>query len=648
MAEALQQAPYGAWRSPLSAEHVATASVRLEQLRLDGPTAYWCESRPDDGGRSVVVCHRPGAAPVDRTPAGFSVRTRLYEYGGNAYAVHDDVIWFVNDADQRIYRLDPGAAPAALTPPDGETRHRYGDLVVDPIHRRLLFIHEVHAPDGRVHHSIASLPLTGGVPHTLVSGADFYAAPRPSPTGGQLAWLAWHDPHMPWDAAAVWLATLDAAGQPHDAHQVAGGVGDAAAQPAWSPAGVLHLVAERSGWLNLYRWSPAGALPLAPYDAEFAPPLWNVGLSSYGWSDDGALICSWTRHGRWSLGRLAPDGGIQPFETPWVMIDQLQVHGRSAWAIVSTPASLPGVARLDIDTGSWVYLRPPAPLPCDAAIISCAEPLSFAADDGTLAHGFFYRPHLPGWHAPAGSQPPLLVLVHGGPTLCSTPQLRLATQYWTTRGYAVLDVNYAGSTSFGRAYRERLHGAWGVADVADACAGARALVRAGLADPARLAIAGGSAGGFTALSALTFTDVFHVGASFYGISDLTALARDTHKYEAHYTDQLIGPYPAAAERYRARSPLYHAAAVRAPVIFFQGLDDVVVPPDQTERLVAALRARGIRSAYLAFPGERHGFRRATTIARALRCEHAFYASQFGIDGGESLTDADLRALAGRD
>jgi dienelactone hydrolase len=643
MATLMQQAPYGTWHSPISAEHVATGSVRLEQLRLDGTTAYWCENRPDDGGRGVVVCHQPGSAPVDRTPPEFSVRTRLYEYGGNAYAVHDGVIWFVNDADQRIYRLAPGQAPVACTPADTTSRSRYGDLVVDPVHQRLLFVHEIHAPDGSVEHCIAALPLAGGVPATLVSGADFYAAPRPSPAGDQLAWMAWRHPFMPWDAAAVWLAALDDAGQPHDAHQIAGGVGDAAAQPAWSPAGALHLVAERSGWLNLYRWSTAGLTPLAPHDAEFAPPLWNVGPSNYGWADDGTLIASWTQHGRWSVGRIGADSGLQPFETPWVAIDQVHVHGRSVWAIVSTPTSLPGIARLDIDTGAWEYLRSPAPLPCDGACISHAEPLSFAGDDGVMAHGFLYRPHLPGWCAPADSRPPLLVLVHGGPTICSTPHLRLAIQYWTTRGIAVLDVNYAGSTSFGRAYRERLYGAWGVADVADACAGARALVRAGLVDPARLAISGGSAGGFTTLSALTFTDVFHVGASFYGISDLAALAHDTHKYEAHYTDQLIGPYPAAAERYRARSPLYHAAAVRVPVIFFQGLDDAIVPPDQTERLVAALRARGVRSAYIAFPGERHGFRHAATIARALRCEHAFYASVFGIEGGELLADAELLA-----
>jgi len=655
--------PYGAWRSPLSAERVAAASVRLASPRTDGRATYWLEGRPSEGGRLVVVEAGADGARLDRTPPGFSARSRAHEYGGGAYAVSEGVLYFTEDADQRVYRQDdPAAAPVPLTP---EGPWRYADLVPDPTRRRVLCVREtLPASGGEPRSAIVAIParrstrgsdlyllarseagqrvsplacstlqakgLTPPI-DVLVEGPDFLSSPRASPDGARLAWVAWNHPDMPWDASALWVAELDAAGQPGAVRRVAGGPGESVFQPEWGPDGTLYFVSDRSGWWNLYRWREGAVQALAPMEAELGLPQWVFGMSTYAVLADGTLACAYTREGTWHLGRFDPQARtLTEVPMPFSVISDLAADGAQVLAIAAGPSEPAAVVRIDPATGSSEVLRQDAPLGLGGEWLSRPQHLSFPTAGSLQAHGFYYAPRNPGHRAPPGERPPLIVRCHGGPTAAASPALDLTVQFWTTRGFAFADVNYGGSTGYGRAYRERLAGGWGVVDVADCVAAAAFLAARGDVDPARIAVRGSSAGGFTALSTLVLHDTFRAGAIYYGVTDLEALARDTHKFEAHYLDRLVGPYPEARELYQARSPLHHADRIRAPVAMFQGLEDRVVPPDQTERMAAALQARGVPVAYHRFAGEGHGFRRAETLARALEAELALYRQAFGL------------------
>jgi dipeptidyl aminopeptidase/acylaminoacyl peptidase len=651
-------APYGAWPSPLGAEQVAAASTRIASPRGGGERVHWLEGRPAEGGRVVVVRSAPGEPPGDLTPPGFSVRSRVHEYGGGAYAVSAGVVYFVQDADQRVYRQDGpgGAAPVPLTPA-GPWRH--ADLVPDPPRGRLLGVREALPPDGGEprsavvaiamgHHRVSPLPCSelqgkGLTPSTLeegrvlVEGPDFLASPRPAPDGSRLAWIAWSHPHMPWDAAELWLAELDGAGQPRAARQVAGGPGESVFQPEWGPDGSLYFVSERSGWWNLYRWRSGVLEALAPMQAECGLPQWAFGMRTYAVLGDGTIACACAREGTWRLVRIDPRAGtLAEVATPFTVLTDLAPAGDRVLAVASGPAASPAVVRVDPSTGAVETLRPGESVGLGDEWLSRPEPLRFPTAGGGQAFGFYYPPRNPRCQGPAGERPPLIVRCHGGPTAAAAPTLDLTVQFWTTRGFAFADVNYAGSTGYGRAYRERLSGGWGVVDVADCVAAAEFLAARGDVDRTRMAVRGSSAGGFTALCALTGFDTFRAGAIYCGVTDLEALARDTHKLEAHYLDRLVGPYPEARNLYRARSPLSHTAitaftlqARGARLAFFQGLEDRVVPPDQTARMAEALRARGVPVAYHAFPGEGHGFRRAETLVTALAAELALYGEAFG-------------------
>ena len=641
---AKQTARFGEWVSPIGTEGITAGSVRLEAVAIDGARTCWLEGRPSEGGRYALVCREPDGTCRDLVPAPFNVRTRVHEYGGGSFLVRDGRVWFTNDSDQRLYGKEADSPPVALTV---EGPHRYADMALDERRARLVCVRETHPADGSEPvNCLVAVPLAGGETSVLHRGHDFYSSPSLSPDGEWLAWMTWDHPNMPWDESVVWLARIGEDGSIGGAVSVAGGQGVSVYQPDWSPDGVLHLVCDRNGWWNLYRWEGGALDPVYEAEAELAHPQWQFGTATYGFDRDGNIVFTCCESGRWRLMRLDAGGRAwtQPCCSHLESIADLGVRGDVCVLLAGAP-DLPGsVMRVDLARDVTETLRQSFPLSLDPAHLSIPRPVDFPTGEGESAHAFFYPPENADYEAPEGEAPPLIVVSHGGPTGATSTTLDLRIQYWTSRGFAVLDVDYRGSTGYGRAYRDRLAGAWGLADVEDCVNGALHLAAEGRVDRERLAIRGGSAGGFTTLCALVFHDVFRAGASFYGISDLEALARDTHKFESRYLDRLIGPWPEAAGRYRERSPLHFAERLSCPVVFFQGLEDKVVPPNQAELMVQVLRERGLPVAYLAFEGEQHGFRRAETIRTTLEAELAFYGRVFGFRPAGDLPDLDIENL----
>jgi dipeptidyl aminopeptidase/acylaminoacyl peptidase len=635
-------APYGTWRSPIDAALIAGASIGLDSPRVVGSSLFWIELRPGEGGRHALVEQTGDGTTRDVVSPPWNVRTRVHEYGGVAYAVADGVVYASHFADQRLYRITPGAEPVAITP---EAPLRYADGVIDGARGRWLGVVEDHRCDGEPRNLIAAVSLGDGSLQPLIEGHDFVAGPRLSPDGTRLAWIAWNHPNMPWDGTELWVASIGDDGRPARAERIAGGDDESIVQPTWSPDGVLHFASDRSGHWNLYRWRDGEAQPLCPMEAEFAAPPWMLGRASFGFSSASEIICAYSRDGGWQLARLAVQSGeLRDLDTPYSTISGLDVGADRVLFIGGAPTRPTAVVELDLATGQTRELRRSFELTFDAGYVSVPEAITFPTTGGAEAHAFFYPPANPDVTAPEGERPPLLVFSHGGPTSATSSALRLGVQYWTSRGFAVVDVNYRGSTGYGRAYRNALRGTWGVADVDDCCAAATYLADGGRVDPARLAIRGGSAGGYTTLCALAFRDRFAAGASHFGVSDLAAMARDTHKFESRYLDGLIGPYPEREDLYRERSPLAHADRIRCPVIFLQGLDDKVVPPDQSELMVRALRGGGVPVAYVAFEGEQHGFRQASSIRRSLEAELYFYGRIFGFAPADPIEPVDIANL----
>ena len=628
-------AAYGSWSSPVTTELLLQDSVRLGGVALDGDHAYWIEGRPAEEGRNVLVRRRTDGTVEDVTPAPYNVRSRVHEYGGGAFCVHGERVWFVNDGDQRIYHLAPGQTPRPLTAPDAE---RYADFVVDAARSRLICIREHHPSAGREPvNELVSVGVETGAVEVLSAGHDFYAAPALSPGGDQLAWITWDHPDMPWDSSRLWIASLDPHGTPGDERLVAGGDGIAVFQPTWSPDGRLYVVSDPAGWWNLFRWDGRELGCVLEMSAELGRPHWQFAIRTYGFEPDGRVLGALCEGGEWRLIRLDPRSGeIEPVRAEFTDIADLAVGPSSALLVASSPRRAAAVVEMPRAGGEMSVLRQSVPAGIGEGYVSLAEPVTFPTGDGDTCHGFFYPPGNPDHAGPEGALAPLIVLAHGGPTGATSTGLDLRIQYWTTRGFAVLDVNYRGSTGYGRHYRDALHGRWGVADVEDCVNGVRYLVAAGRVDRERLAIRGGSAGGYTTLAALTFHDVFRAGASYYGISELEALARETHKFESRYLDRLIGPYPDRADIYQERSPINHIDRLSCPVIFFQGLEDKVVPPNQAQMMVDALRAKGLPVAHLTFEGEQHGFRKASTIKRALEAELSFYGQVFGFTPADPI------------
>jgi dipeptidyl aminopeptidase/acylaminoacyl peptidase len=667
-------APYGTWPSTISAERVAAGATPLSSLMLggaDGTDIFWLAGRAAEAGRNALLRHR-GATTGELTPAPFNVRNRVHEYGGGAYAVDGDTVYFSHFADNRVYRLDAGAddmtgddaavgddniaaaddydagdaggsamqaplpAPVALTQPG---QQRFADFVVDRARGRLIGVRELHADDGHGHAEPANTICAigaDGEETVLAQGADFYSSPRLSPNGGALAWLTWDHPRMPWEGTTLWLADIGDDGALAAPVAIAGGADESICQPEWSPDGRLHFVSDRSGWWNLYRLGAdrREVEALCPMEAEFASPQWTFGNSMYGFRSADEIVCTYIVNGVSRLARLLPASGkLEAIANPYEEIRELRVAPGYIAMLAGGPSIPLELARIDFtEEGVEILAQSIAELP-EEDNISIPTNISYPSANGRTAHAFFYAPRNRDVRAPDGDKPPVIVISHGGPTSMTVNTLKLATQYWTSRGFGVLDVNYGGSTGFGRAYRDLLKGQWGIVDVEDCVAGARALVERGLADNDRLIIRGGSAGGLTTLCALTFHDVFKVGASYYGVSDLQGLDDDSHKFESRYTAYLIAPQPEAQALYQQRSPINHTDKLSRPMIFFQGLDDKVVPPQQSEMMVDALKARGVPVAYVPLEGEGHGFRKAENIVRTLEAELYFYQRILKLDAG---------------
>ncbi len=681
--------PHGSWLSPITSQRIVAESVALAEVRL-AEAIYWNERRPSERGRYVLVRRGPDGRTIELNPLPadggepLNARTTVHEYGGGAWLVADGSAYFSNFSDQRLYQVPAtGGVPKPLTAAyevkvtqAGKTETledvvRYADATPDLHRRRLICVMEDHRQafraDGskdvtRVVNSLAAISLDSGAAVPLSAGHDFYSNPRLSPDGTRLAWLTWDHPQMPWVGTELWVATVTDNGSLAEPCKAAGGPTISIFQPEWSPDGRLHYVSDESGWWNLYRHEPTGRVQVCPQEAEFGQPQWSFGMSTYAFCSATEVICTFERNGAGQLARLdLKNGSLTPLDLGRDLTDfgSIRVQDHRLVFLGGSPALPSAYYLFDLNTAGparplrWSLQKPTAPavgagsVPPDPEnsigdlkdYFSTPEAVEFPTANGKSAHGLFYRPHNPDFSGPADEKPPLLVKSHGGPTAAASSTLDLLTQFWTSRGIAVLDVDYGGSTGYGRAYRDRLHLTWGIVDVEDCVNGARFL--AGLApdgtrkaslgeqiDPSRTVITGGSAGGYTTLAALTFKDFFKGGASYYGVSDTEALVRDTHKFESRYLDWLIGPYPQQQAVYRERSPIYHVellASRKTPVIFFQGDEDRIVPPNQTEKMVDALKRAGVPVGYLLFHDEQHGFRRGENIRLALDSELLFYS-----------------------
>ena len=621
-------ASFGSWKSPITSDLIVSETIKCEQVVLDGSDIYWIERRPAESGRYVIVRRTPDGNRTDILPPPYNARTSVHEYGGGSFTVSDSSIYFSNFSDQHVYRLIPGSTPQPIAFTE---QMRYADFVIDHRRNRMICVREDHTlSDLEPANTLVSVSLDGsGKSQMLVSGNDFYSSPRLSPDGSRLAWLTWNHPNMPWDSTELWVGKIGEDGSIVQSQHITGSTNESIFQPEWSPDGILHYVSDKTGWWNLYRWQDGSAVALHEMEAEFGVPQWAFGYSTYAFVSSHAIICSFIKQGTAHLGYLdTTTGKLDCIGSPYSKIEWVQASPEYAVFICSSPTESLAVVKLDLDTLSTQVLHQSSESRIEAGYLSIAEPIEFPTEHGLTAYAFFYPPKNRDYIAPLGELPPLLVESHGGPTGMTYSELDLQIQYWTSRGIAVLDVNYGGSTGYGRTYRQRLEGQWGIVDVDDCVNGARYLVEHRLVDGNRLAITGGSAGGFTTLCALTFRNVFKVGASHYGISDLEALVSDGHKFESHYEHRMIGPYPEQRDLYYERSPINFVDHLSCPIIFFQGLEDKVVPPNQAELMVTALRAKNLPVAYIAFEGEQHGFRQAKNIKRALDAELYFYSRVF--------------------
>jgi dipeptidyl aminopeptidase/acylaminoacyl peptidase len=643
-----QRAPYGSWITPFTSELISRQTIGFGTIVIDGDDIYWIETRPAEGGRHVIVRRAANGTTFDITPQSYNARTRVHEYGGGAYVVHEGVVYFSNYADQRLYRQSARAilhspqmresspTPECLNTPAGMY---FAEAVYDKRRHRLIAVCEEHsANNGAVVNSIAAIALDGsGHVTKLAEGFDFYAMPKLDPTGDKLAWLCWKHPNMPWDGTQLFVAHFNADGSLDGPDLIAGGVDESVAQPEWSPGSELYFISDRDGWWNIHRHRNGAVETMHEAQSEFCRASWHLGYSSYAFVDSEKLICSYNQKGFWKIGQIdLKSKKLSEIKTEFTDVWWLKMMGRKAVFRGASPSKPQSIILLDIDSGECQSIAQSTHMMLDQEMISEPEAIEFKSTDGETAHGFYYRPKNKNYRGLEMEKPPLLVKVHGGPSGTALTMLNLEIQFWTSRGFAVLDVNYSGSTGYGRAYRERLAGTWGIKDVDDCISGAVHLVEIGAVDGDRLLVSGGSAGGFTTLALLTFKNTFKAGASYYGISDLETMRRETHKFESHYLDKLVGAYPAQRDIYIARSPLYHIELLSRPIAFFQGQEDKIVPPNQTEMMVDALRRKNVPVACLIFENEQHAFRRGENIRRSLDGELYFYAKVLGFKAPDDI------------
>ncbi|MEA5510242.1 S9 family peptidase [Crocosphaera sp. UHCC 0190] len=634
-------APFGSWKSPITSDLIVAGSLGLGGIIFDGDDIYWLEGRPTEGGRNVLIKYTSDGQNLEMTPQPFNVRSRVHEYGGGSFLVVEGIIYFVNFSDQRIYQKFPNQDPSPVTP---ENKYRYADFILDKKNNRLISVCEDHSnAEVEPQNTLVSIDLKTGAIKTLVSGHDFYSSPRLNPDGTKLVWISWNHPNMPWNATKLWLGNVQDDGSLEEIKCLAGDIDESINEPKWSPDGQLYFSSDKNGWWNLYCYkSPGSIVPLFPLTAEFSYPHWVFGLSTYAFTSANKIICTFTQDGRWYLASLdISNKQLSLLDTPYTNIASLHAHQQHIVLIGGSSTEPTAAIYLNLKLGQTKILQSSSNVDIDPGYFSIPELITFPTENGLSAYGWYYPPTNKDYIGTNGELPPLLVKSHGGPTAAASPNFSLKIQYWTSRGFAYLDVNYGGSTGFGREYRQRLDKNWGIVDVDDCINGAKYLVYQGKVDGDRLAISGGSAGGYTTLAALTFKDTFKAGASYYGISDLEALAKDTHKFESRYLDGLIGKYPEEKAIYEARSPIHFSEKLDCPVIFFQGLEDKVVPPNQAEKMIECLKNKGIPVAYVPFEQEQHGFRRAENIKRALDSEFFFYSRIFGFDPAENLEPINI-------
>lgn len=620
--------PYGSWKSPITSDLIVAEAITLVDAFLDGDDVYWIEGRPKDAGRHVLVKHLADGTTLDITPMPFSTRTRVHEYGGGAVTVKNGVVYFSNYLDQKLYRQDPGAPPLAI---GKAPQCRYADGVIDDRRGRIISVREDHSlAEGTVVNTIVAVAIDGlNADRILISGNDFYSNPRISPNGKQLAWLTWNHPSMPWIGTELWTANITNSGDIDLPTKIAGSRDESIFQPEWSPNGTLYFISDRSGWWNLYRVKSDAIEAVMPRKAEFGQAQWFFGMATYGFVSNTQVVVSYIESGHTHL-EIIEEGAehVTPIELPYTELSSVRVNAGWVVARAGAPDKPLSVVKIGIHPPTIEVLRQSTDVvedPIIRAYISIPTLIEFPTGDRS-AYGWYYAPYNPDFTATSDELPPLIVKSHGGPTASASSTLDLRIQYWTSRGYAVVDVDYGGSTGYGREFRNRLYQSWGLVDLDDCTNAARFLCKSKRGDEARTAITGGSAGGYTTLCALTFKDFFKIGASYYGIGDLEALARDTHKFESHYMDWLVGKYPEEKEKYKARSPINFTERLSVPVIFFQGNEDKIVPQNQAEMMVNAIHSKGLPLGYFLFHGEQHGFRQAPNIKRSLDAELYFYAT----------------------
>ncbi len=639
-----QVAPHGSWASGITVDLLLkrTVHMRNQMLRWDGDDLYWSELRPDEAGRIVVCRREPDGAVSDITPPGFNARTRVHEYGGGHFAVSGGTVWFTNFKDQRLYRQDPGGEPWPITP---AVDVRHADMVVDDRRGRLYAVREDHTTGGREPvNSIVSLDGTGKRDAiTVASGNDFYSSPKLSPDGNRVAWTTWNHPNMPWDCSELWVGQLDRDGHVTASRKIAGNARESILQPEWSPSGELYFLSDRSDWWNLYRARGEGDEPLCPRSAEFGAPQWVFGMRFYAFAGPDEIVCLYSEPGGTKLGRIDTNAGqMQQVALLYTSLNNVQASEGKVALFAASATLAERVLTIDLDSGAQEVVRVSNRAHVDPGSLSIPKPIEFPTAGGLTAHATYYPPKNLGFEAPPGEKPPLIVRCHGGPTASGGPTYAFEYQYWTSRGIAVVDVNYGGSSGYGRAYRMRLNGNWGVVDVDDCISAARYLVGQGLADGDRVSITGGSAGGFTVLLSLTKRNLYNAGSSHFGIGDLELFIKETHKFEAHYVDTLVGPYPERVDLYRDRSAVHFADNLKVPVILFQGLEDTIVPPSQAEEFVAVCKKKKLPYAYVAFEGEQHGFRQEKNIRRSIEGEMYFLSRIFGFDVADSIEPVEIQ------
>lgn len=626
--------PYGSWKSPITSNFITSESVTLDQVRIFDGTVYWLERRPMESGRSVIVSFSNNTTR-DILPQPFNARSRVHEYGGGVYCVCEHGVFFVNDADQDIYRVEAGGNPQRIT----DTKNaRFADLCFDSRHNRILCVLEDHSNgDTEPSNSLVSIDATSGVVSTLHQGYDFYSNPRISHDGGKLAWLCWNHPDMPWDGTELWVADINEQGLPANTLHVAGSESTSIFQPEWSPENILYYVTDESGWWNLARHDETGRTAVTTLKSEFGLPQWIFGQTTYAFNGNNTAFCAHITDGIGQLSQLDLDTlAITNVETPQNAFVSICADEGTVGIIAASESTFTQVIRMNADTLESEVIASSCSASIDDGYISNGHSFCFETRHADKAYAIYYPPVNKQHEAPEGELPPLIVLCHGGPTGMADASLDLRKQYWTSRGFAVVDVNYSGSTGYGRSYRERLNGKWGIRDVEDVCDAALYFASKGIVDKNRLVIKGSSAGGYTVLAALTFHHTFSCGASYYGISNLESLIADTHKFESHYTDRLIGDYPEQKQLYYDRSPINFADRLSCPVIFFQGIEDRVVPPSQAEKMATALKNKGIAVGYVSFENEQHGFRHASTIKTALDSELYFYSAILGFSPADKV------------